>query len=132
MWEAVISLLLGMNNMICWNIRGLSGPNKQNEVNILCNKERVGLIRLVETKIKVGKIKEIARKMFGGWEFITNLQHHYNGRIWLTWRPDVFQVVEESSSAQAVTFWVIHNGVRIPFILTVVYAFNTSEDMKDL
>lgn len=92
MREGKLYLYLGMVNMLCWNVRGLNGPIKQKEVKLLCNIENVGLVGLLETKIKINKIEEIARKMFDGWQYITNLECHYNGRIWITWRSDFYRV----------------------------------------
>lgn len=91
---------LGMVNLLCWNIRGLNGPNKQKEVKLLCSKENIGLVGLLETKIKRNKIENVARSMFGGWEYITNLESHHNGRIWLSWRPDYYKVIPITSSVQ--------------------------------
>lgn len=122
----------GMDSILCWNIRGLNSPSKQREVNILCNRERVGLIGLVETKIKVGNIQETARTMFGGWEYITNLQYHYNGRIWLSGRPDIYHVVELSGNAQAITCQVTQNSKLVPFLLTMVYGMNSRVERKEL
>lgn len=58
--------LLGMDNILSWNVRGLHGPNKQKEVKLLSNEERVRLIGLLETTIKRNNIGSIAEKMFGG------------------------------------------------------------------
>lgn len=52
MGEARSLLHMGMDNILCWNVRGLNAPNKQNEVKLLCNKENIGLAGLLETKVK--------------------------------------------------------------------------------
>ncbi|XP_060182858.1 uncharacterized protein LOC132612786 [Lycium barbarum] len=91
MEEARPFLLVGMASLLSWNVRGLNGPNKQKEVKLLYIEERVGLIGLLETKIKKDKIQQVANNMFGGWNHINNLDYHYNGRIWITWRPDFYQ-----------------------------------------
>ncbi|XP_060203004.1 uncharacterized protein LOC132631444 [Lycium barbarum] len=117
---------------MCWNVRGLNAPNKQNEVKLKCNKESIGMVGLVENKIKVTKIDNVANMLFGGWNFLTNLEHHYNGRVWLTWRPDLFQINLVSSNAQAITCQVVHNALQATFLLTVVYAFNRRGERKAL
>lgn len=80
----------------------MNAPNKQKEVKLLCNEERVGLVGLLETKIKMNKIEQVAATLFGGWKYLTNLDHHYNGRIWITWKPDQYHLVPVSMN-QAVT-----------------------------
>lgn len=50
----------------------------------------------------------------------------------IVWRPDYFQVIYLSGNAQAITCKVIHTSLSVTFLLTVVYAYNTKEDMKEL
>lgn len=52
--------------MLCWNVRGLNSPNKHKEVLLLCNKEKAGLVDLVETKVKSRNIDKVVNKIFGG------------------------------------------------------------------
>ncbi|XP_060175300.1 uncharacterized protein LOC132606018 [Lycium barbarum] len=112
--------------------RGLNGPNKQKEIKILCNKENVGIVGLLETKVKANQVEQVARSMFSGWNYVTNLNHHYNGRVWLTWRPGLYQVHQISGNAQAITCQVTSNTINVPFYLTVVYAYNTRKERKEL
>jgi len=67
---------LGMMIILSWKVRGLNVPNKQIEVKILCNEEKVSLISLLETKIKSRKIEKLAESMFTGWKYVTNLRRH--------------------------------------------------------
>lgn len=69
-----------MDNILCWNVRGMNAPNKQREVRLLCNKESTGLVALLKTKIKVDKVSQMANSMFGDWGHITNYEKHYNGK----------------------------------------------------
>lgn len=121
-----------MDSLLCWNVRGLNGPNKQRETRCLCNRHETGLVGLLETKIKANKIEQVEKNMFSGWGYITNLEKHYNGRIWLTWKPEYFQVPVQSMIAQAITCKVIHTTGHRAFLLKVVYAYNNKEERKEL
>ena len=44
-----------MDNIITWNIRGLNSPNKQDDIKIFLEKHRVGLVALLENKVKEKK-----------------------------------------------------------------------------
>lgn len=70
--------------------------------------------------------------MFNGWKFTTNLDMHYNGRIWLTWRPDYFQVIVKRMNAQAVTCEIYNITKQKLFLLTVVYAYKSKDERKEL
>ncbi|KAH0781412.1 hypothetical protein KY290_001010 [Solanum tuberosum] len=65
--------------------------------------------------------------MFPGWEYITNLEHHYNGRIWVTWRPDYFQTIVVSMMDQAVTCEILNICGRTRFYLTMIYGHNSKK-----
>lgn len=72
-----------MVKLLTWNVRGYNAPNKQKEVKFICNEEKIRLLGLLETKVKSNKIEELANKLFVGWNYVFNLTHHYNGRIWI-------------------------------------------------
>ncbi|KAH0773570.1 hypothetical protein KY290_010707 [Solanum tuberosum] len=74
----------------------------------------------------------MASKLFGGWGYITNLADHYNGRVWVTWRPDWFKVTLISSNPQAITCEVENVALQREFIFTIVHAFNTREERRSL
>lgn len=103
--------------MICWNVRGFSAQNKQNEVVFLCNKENVGLVGLVEMKVNSKNIEKVVNKMFGGWQFLTNLESHYNGRILLVWRPDYYKVELMRSLTQMLTCKVCYILLQLTFMV---------------
>jgi len=67
---------LGMMIILSWKVRGLNVPNKQIEVKILCNEDKVSLIGLLETTIKSWKIEKLAESMFTGWKYVTNFKRH--------------------------------------------------------
>lgn len=77
-------------------------------------------------------IEAMAGKLFGGQIYTTNLDSHYNGRIWITWRPDYYIVRPIDITAQVVTCVVQHIPSRLKFIMSFVYAFNTREERKEL
>ncbi|PHT68088.1 hypothetical protein T459_27575 [Capsicum annuum] len=103
MGKATPSHVVVMDSILSWNVRGLNGPNKQKEVKLLCNGENVGLVGLLETKLKKSRIAQVVENLFGGWESVNNIDYHYNGRIMVCWRPDYYNIVPLHLSAQAIT-----------------------------
>ncbi|KAG5604639.1 hypothetical protein H5410_026131, partial [Solanum commersonii] len=124
--------IIGNGSCLCWNIRGLNGPNKQKEVKCLCNNEKIRLAGLLEIKIKVWKIDLIAQKIFDDGLFITSLVSHYNGRIWITWRLDYYTVTLIESTSQLITCEMRSVPMQQTFIMIMVYAYNTKEGRKEL
>jgi exonuclease III len=46
-------------NFMIWNVRGLNHPSKQQEVRSMIKLHRIGLICLVETRVKENKAESI-------------------------------------------------------------------------
>ncbi|KAJ8430871.1 hypothetical protein Cgig2_011334 [Carnegiea gigantea] len=53
------------------NIRGLNSSNKQEDIRGFLNKQKVGLVASLETKVKLKNIIEVGDRMFGGWNYTT-------------------------------------------------------------
>ncbi|KAJ8431317.1 hypothetical protein Cgig2_032307 [Carnegiea gigantea] len=57
----------GFVQTICsWNIRGLNWPNKQEDVRLFLQEKQIGLVGLLETKVKEDKASKIANNIFQG------------------------------------------------------------------
>ena len=55
-----------MDNVVAWNIRGLNWPNKQVDVHIFLQTNKLGLIGLLETKVKEKNVEKVATHVFPG------------------------------------------------------------------
>lgn len=115
-----------------WKVRGLNTLNKQKEDKIICNKEKVNLICLLETNIKCGKIEKLVESIFFGRRYVTHLERHKNGRIWLTWRPNYYSLNLIDMAAQQVTCEVKFIPLQLFFQISYAYPFNSREDRKEL
>ena len=58
-----------MDNIVSWNIRGLNWPNKQEDLKIFLHSNKVGLIGLMETKVRVENDGKIAARLFPRWKW---------------------------------------------------------------
>ena len=72
-----------MFNIIAWKVRDLNNPNKQEDIKIFLNKHEVGLMALLETKVKKENINVVASRLFGRWEWYTNVDYNPKDRIWV-------------------------------------------------
>nr|XP_016513402.1 PREDICTED: uncharacterized protein LOC107830381 [Nicotiana tabacum] len=70
--------------------------------------------------------------MLGGWNYITNLEYHYNGRVVIACRPDYYQVRYISGTAQSITCLATDVVFQKEYYMTVVYVFNTREERRSL
>uniref|UniRef100_A0A1S3YZT0 Endonuclease/exonuclease/phosphatase domain-containing protein n=1 Tax=Nicotiana tabacum TaxID=4097 RepID=A0A1S3YZT0_TOBAC len=77
-------------------------------------------------------MENVINNMFGGWKYITNLEHHYNGRVVVAWRPDYYQVRYISGTAQSITCLVTDVVQQNEFYMIAVYAFNIKKERRSL
>ena len=79
-----------MNSIIVWNIRGLNSSNKQEDIKLFSKKQGVGLVTLVETKVKKENIRRVANKLFMRW--YTNVESNRKVGIWIASRKQDYQI----------------------------------------
>ncbi|XP_074277982.1 uncharacterized protein LOC141601586 [Silene latifolia] len=60
----------------------------------------VGLFGLIETKIKPTNLLNKNTSLCDGWSITTNCSWHKGGRIWVFWKPDLFDLQFLSYDAQ--------------------------------
>ena len=81
-----------MIKCLCWNVRGLNQWEKQVEVKQLIERQQIGLVALLETRIKAAQQGVFFQRLFSNWCFTSNISMHSGGRIIIAWNPGVFQV----------------------------------------
>lgn len=77
-----------------WNVRGMNAVEKQREVVHFVNRNKLGLVGLIETKLKRQKLLSCHNKFFQSWKYVDNCDQHPRGRIWILWREAEFEVRE--------------------------------------
>jgi len=81
-----------MDSIIAWNIRGLNWPNKQEDLKTFLHTNKVGMIGLMETKIKMTNDRIVAIRSFPGWRWDNNSTPTIKGRVWIAWQPRSYDV----------------------------------------
>ncbi|XP_074299615.1 uncharacterized protein LOC141630755 [Silene latifolia] len=104
---------------------------KQRDINYFLQNNNIGLLGLLETKIK-NKAFNKAASSFSNWCITTNNGYHSGGRIWVLWKPNLFRVHVLEYNAQYVHMKVEYLVDRRSFWLTMVYAFNGIHDRDSL
>ena len=105
-----------MDNILCWNVRGLNRVGKQNKVKKFLLYHQIKLFSCFETRVKGIKMGPLYLNLCPGWCFTTNISQHKNGRIIVGWDPDAFEVNIISMSPQLVHCHVTANQVAKSFI----------------
>ena len=121
-----------MANIASWNIRGLNWPNKQEDVKLFLHNNSIGLVRLLETKIKLQNVQKVASNLFPSWRWMHNFTLNSKGRIWLAWKPNVYRTHLISMSDQLIHCKVTHLSTNKHFYLSMIYGFNHEDQRTSL
>ncbi|XP_019236840.1 PREDICTED: uncharacterized protein LOC109217066 [Nicotiana attenuata] len=118
---------------------GLNNPDRQKDINLFMHNSQVRLFGLLETKVKRAKAQKAALNLCNGWSYSTNLSQYNGGRIWLLWKPMVYDISICKVTEQLIHYRVHHRGDGRKFSVTMVYAFNDAalrrklwEDIKEI
>ena len=113
-----------MARISSWNVRGLNWPNKDEDVKIFLREKDIGLVGLLETKVKEKNVDRIADNMFRGWRWQHNFHLNSKGRIWVAWRPQHYTVQILSIAKQYIHYRATQVTTMKKFFITFVYEAN--------
>ncbi|XP_074360896.1 uncharacterized protein LOC141701135 [Apium graveolens] len=119
-------------NFAAWNVRGINKSPHQKELQQFISVNNIDLMGILETKVKVSNALSISKKINKNWQWLFNYDHHYNGRIWVGWNPNVWEISLLSKSSQFITCNARFIEKNLHFIVTFVYAFNDAIDRVPL
>uniref|UniRef100_A0A803QR69 DUF4283 domain-containing protein n=1 Tax=Cannabis sativa TaxID=3483 RepID=A0A803QR69_CANSA len=74
----------------------------QSAVKDLILRQKIGLVGLLETRVKAQKLWALYLSMFKGWCFTSNIAWHKRGRIIVAWNPNSFNVSILKSISQLI------------------------------
>ena len=120
-----------MDKILSWNVRGINSPQKQQEDKNFIEKHRVGLVGLLETRVKAPKLGTLYVRMFSKWCFTTNIAWAVGGRIIVAWNPGSFMVNIVYCSSQLIHLHVTTIDKVNSFYVSFVYGYN-NEDGRNL
>ncbi|XP_074316942.1 uncharacterized protein LOC141653160 [Silene latifolia] len=91
-----------------------------------------GLFGFCEIKINGNNVHNVSSSMLDGWSVITNIRYHKGGRVWMLWKPSLFNVQIQAYDAQFIHASVTYRITQQHFYLTMIYAFNDWKDRREL
>ncbi|XP_074290754.1 uncharacterized protein LOC141617456 [Silene latifolia] len=115
-----------------WNVREMNKEVKQRSVNNFLHTNNIGLFGLLETKVKASNFHSIVNKIFSDWSVSTNNAYHHGGRVWVIWKPHVFDVNFIKYDAQFIHVQVTNKFTHMQFYYTIIYAFNGVGERESL
>lgn len=123
-----------MIKIASWNVRGLNSPLRQREVKDFIKNMNIGLIGLLEVKIRENNFKNIARRVFRNWNVLHNSLQNLVSRIILAWNPNIFigKVLYCTDQSITASFKLLASRDNEEVILTVVYGSNDRSTRREL
>ncbi|XP_074320099.1 uncharacterized protein LOC141656908 [Silene latifolia] len=115
-----------------WNVRGMNGPLKQQEVLGFPSSYKVDCGVIIETHVKKDFSGFIHRKISKKYKLSTNYDMHSGGRLWVLWNPATVQVQVLDSGAQFLHCSLLHITSQQMVMVTFIYAFNRAVERMEL
>ena len=119
-----------MDSIIAWNIRGLNWPNKQEDLKAFLHTTKIGIVGLMETKIKMNNDRKVASNTFPGWRWDNNSTPMIKGRVWIAWHPRSYDVKVLKKSEQFIHCYATQMSTNKGFFITFVYGLNQEQQRK--
>ncbi|KAJ8419728.1 LOW QUALITY PROTEIN: hypothetical protein Cgig2_019166 [Carnegiea gigantea] len=116
--------VIHVDSIANWNIRGLNWPNKQEDVKIFLHENKIGLVGLLETKIKEHNVRKVASRLFHNWEWFHNFSLNHKGRIWIAWNPRAYRAQLLHMLDQLIHCKVTQLSTNKIFFLSMIYGKN--------
>lgn len=117
--------------MGCWNIRGFNMNLKQVEVKDLIKRYNLGLMGLVDTRVRKENVDKVMNNYSTGWLMEANYEKHELGKIWLCWDPRQCAVQVLHKELQAIHAMVCLNNGK-SFLISVIYASTANYVRREL
>jgi hypothetical protein len=117
-------------NFLIWNVRGLNHPSKQREVKSLINIHKIGLICLIETRVKENEAAKIRDAITSDWGFVFNYEKHFLGRIWVCWKKTDYEVTVIDKCDQSINCCIKSLKTNLCWFHSFVYGANKGLDRK--
>ncbi|XP_062104432.1 uncharacterized protein LOC133815631 [Humulus lupulus] len=116
--------LFVMDKILCWNVRGIISQHKHYEIKQLISSKRMGLVSLLETKVKNKSMGVLYSSLFSGWCFTNNNPWVDKGRIIVAWNPNMYSIDIRECTNQLIHCLDQNPNREGRFFITFVYGFN--------
>ncbi|XP_074283244.1 uncharacterized protein LOC141607795 [Silene latifolia] len=114
-----------------WNIRGFNDKIKQQEVRGYLRDNKVKVMGLLETRVKLNNFAAISR-LFPSYLVMNNYSHHYNGRIWVFLDIKRVTLVSSYVHDQLIHLELQHNASNKTIHVSFVYGSNDADHRERL
>ncbi|GJT44300.1 RNA-directed DNA polymerase, eukaryota, reverse transcriptase zinc-binding domain protein [Tanacetum coccineum] len=114
------------------NIRGLSTSDKQDEIVKLIQEEKLQICVVLKTYLKSKKIGKVCDRIFGRWNWLTNMSYCNKGyRIMVGWNDDMINISVVHMARQSMLVRVETRDGNLRLYGTFI-ASNNGVERKDL
>ncbi|KAK4729874.1 hypothetical protein R3W88_022862 [Solanum pinnatisectum] len=104
------------------NLRGVNKRYKQKELKNYLQANKISIAGLIETRVKEQNMKARIRGIAPGWGILNNYNATSNGRIWVIWDENRYEIKVISSTAQVLHCLIKDRIKGQQKVLIVVYA----------
>ena len=121
-----------MDRILSWNVRGMNGPNKHEDIKIFLQQQQAGFVGFLETKVRAHKITHVMGRICPNWNWIHNANDTDRGRIIISWHPREYHFNMLQMNDQLIHGETVQLSTNKKFFITFVYGRNLKEQRLPL
>lgn len=119
-------------NIISWNVRGINNPSRAADLGRILREHEVGLLGLLETKVKRPNFCRIEAKLGMKWTWIHNYDSNKAGKVIIGWDKRKYSVTKLFEDHQVVHVRAVRIDTGASFFASFVYASNDPAERLNL
>jgi len=104
----------------------------QKELKELLNKIKVGMIAVIEHRVKEQHASHIIRKISSSWKWCANYSLANRRRIWIMWDPNYVDFSLIDMQTQFIHGHVMINSLNLKFLFTAIHGLHTVHDRSNM
>ncbi|XP_060190791.1 uncharacterized protein LOC132620097 [Lycium barbarum] len=117
---------------LCWNVRGMNKRYKQNELKYYIASKKLNFVCQVETRVKIHRVASVLNNVAPRWGSLHNYSQAENGRVWMLWDQNSYEVKFIEEGAQYINAHVKGRLDGFDAYVTAIYGYNSLEQRKML
>ena len=110
-----------MDKIVCWNVRGMNSPQKQEDIRLFLHKNSPGMVCFIETKVMEENMAHVAGRVCNNWQWAHNADSIDKGRILVCWHPQRYHYQVMFQNDQLIHGKALQLSSNKHFFITFVY-----------
>ena len=113
-----------MDRIVCWNVRGMNSPQKQEDIRLFLHKHSPGMVCFIETKVLEENMAQVVGRVCNNWQWAHNADIMNKVRVLVCWHPQRYHFQVLFQTDQLIHGKAMQLSTNKQFYITFAYGRN--------